>query len=153
LAGAAAAGHSINAKKATTADKLIDCFADFSEKDYSTLNSLIKSLSTPSSQSTIQSIIPKFNPEIFLQEPKKQTPEQLLEKDIFKKFRLTYTGNVPIKVDMLLNKLGNLTQDQQILEGEAPFDIANLQDANSMNTLLLYGNPGNGKSYMIGELS
>ncbi len=86
------------------------------------------------------------NPEQYLVLPKVLTDEQISEKDIFKRFKLTYSGTTP---DIMERIISNIDDLQTI-------DTSSQKVQNSTgfaNSLLLYGEPGNGKSYFVEELA
>lgn len=92
-------------------------------------------------------------PESFMKRPMPQTAYQLKEPDVFKKFRITYTGHIPFDIDILIAKIHSLKRNKREQKKSANSDSASLKNTNSMNTLLLYGEPGNGKSYFVKELA
>jgi len=136
---------------------LIQAFSDYESDDFDALRiAALKALEIPSARSNDSDEMfqsSSCRPEHYIKAPMLQTAEQLKEPDVFKKFRISYTSDVPLEIDILISKINRSKLNSKGQKRIEKFDIAHLQNANFMNTVLLYGEPGNGKTYMVGELA
>lgn len=72
-------------------------------------------------------------------EPADLTTEELEEQNILKRFKINYIGSIEGQIEEIIGHL-HLTKD-------------NPQTYNAPNTILLHGQPGTGKGYLVGHLS
>ena len=86
-------------------------------------------------------------PEQYIVLPKLLTDEQIKEKDTFKRFKLTYSGRTPDIMERIISNI----EDLQSLDKNT--EKAHKKSTAFANSLLLYGEPGNGKSYFVEELA
>ena len=133
--------------------KIAQGLQDFSLEDFSLLEALVKKPSNNSATKEKEDGLPHFNPESCLKKPNPETAKQKETHNYFEKFRKTYTGEVSIKVDILIQKIKDLKEGELGVDIIRDRDKACLKEANFINTLILYGEPGNGKSYLVEELA